>query len=55
VAFAKANPGKLNYGSSGVGSIFHFYGEWFSQLTGINSTHVPYKGEAANFHFLIFI
>ena len=46
VAYAKANPGKLNYGSSGVGSIFHFYGEWFSQLTGINSTHVPYKGEA---------
>lgn len=46
VAYAKANPAKLNYGSSGVGSIFHFYGEWFKQLTGTNLVHVAYKGEA---------
>ena len=46
VAYAKANPKKLNYSSSGVGSIFHFYGEWLRQLTGIETTHVPYKGEA---------
>lgn len=47
VSYAKANPAKLNYGSSGVGSIFHFYGEWFKQLTGANLVHVAYKGEAA--------
>jgi tripartite-type tricarboxylate transporter receptor subunit TctC len=46
VAYAKANPGKLNYGSSGVGSIFHFYGEWFKQQTGTELVHVAYKGEA---------
>lgn len=46
VAYAKAHPGKLNYGSSGVGSIFHFYGEWFKQLTGASLVHVAYKGEA---------
>ena len=47
VSYSKANPGKLNYGSSGVGSIFHFYGEWFKQLTGADLVHVAYKGEAA--------
>jgi tripartite-type tricarboxylate transporter receptor subunit TctC len=46
VAYAKANPGQLNYGSSGVGTIFHFYGEWLKQMTGINMVHVAYKGEA---------
>ena len=46
VAYAKANPGKLNYGSSGVGSIFHFYAEWLKQLTGADMVHVAYKGEA---------
>ncbi|MSQ72389.1 MAG: tripartite tricarboxylate transporter substrate binding protein [Betaproteobacteria bacterium] len=45
IAHAKANPGKLNYGSSGVGSIFHFYAEWLRQMAGINIVHVPYKGE----------
>lgn len=47
VSYAKSNPAKLNYGSSGVGSIFHFYGEWFKQLTGADLVHVAYKGEAA--------
>jgi tripartite-type tricarboxylate transporter receptor subunit TctC len=47
VAYAKANPGKLNYGSSGVGSIFHFYAEWLKQMTGAEMVHVAYKGEAA--------
>jgi tripartite-type tricarboxylate transporter receptor subunit TctC len=46
VAYAKANPGKLNYGSSGVGSIFHFYAEWLKQMTGADLVHVAYKGEA---------
>lgn len=53
VAYAKAHPGKLNYGSSGVGSIFHFYGEWFKQLTGANLVHVAYKGEAAALNDII--
>jgi tripartite-type tricarboxylate transporter receptor subunit TctC len=46
IAYAKANPGQLNFGSSGVGTIFHFYGEWFKQMTGVNMVHVAYKGEA---------
>ncbi len=46
IAYAKANPGQLNFGSSGVGSIFHFYGEWLKQMTGVNMVHVAYKGEA---------
>ncbi len=44
VAFAKANPGKLNYASSGVGSIQHIAGELFKQLTGTFITHIPYRG-----------
>lgn len=46
VTYAKSNPGKLNFASSGIGSIFHFYGEWLKQLANIDATHVPYKGEA---------
>jgi tripartite-type tricarboxylate transporter receptor subunit TctC len=46
IAYAKANPGQLNFGSSGVGSIFHFYGEWLKQMAGVNMVHVAYKGEA---------
>ncbi len=41
---AKANPGKLNYGSSGLGSIHHIAMEAFKADAGINITHVPYKG-----------
>jgi tripartite-type tricarboxylate transporter receptor subunit TctC len=44
IAFAKANPGKLNYASSGNGSIQHIAGELLKQLTGTAITHVPYKG-----------
>jgi tripartite-type tricarboxylate transporter receptor subunit TctC len=44
VAFAKANPGKLNYASSGNGSIQHIAGELFKQLTGTFITHIPYRG-----------
>jgi tripartite-type tricarboxylate transporter receptor subunit TctC len=46
VAYAKANPGKLNYASSGNGSLQHVTGEMLSQLAGIEMTHVPYKGTA---------
>jgi tripartite-type tricarboxylate transporter receptor subunit TctC len=46
IAHAKANPGKLTYGSSGIGSIFHLAGEMFSREAGISMVHVPYKGDA---------
>jgi tripartite-type tricarboxylate transporter receptor subunit TctC len=42
---AKANPGKLNYGSSGTGGSIHLALELFSQMAGIRMTHVPYKGQ----------
>ena len=44
VAYAKANPGRLNYASSGNGSIQHIAGELFKQLTGTFITHIPYRG-----------
>jgi tripartite-type tricarboxylate transporter receptor subunit TctC len=44
VAAAKASPGKLNYGTSGAGSINHFATELFTAAAGIKMTHVPYKG-----------
>ena len=44
VAHAKANPGRLNYASSGNGSIQHIAGELFKQLTGTFITHIPYRG-----------
>ncbi len=44
IAYAKANPGKLNYGSAGTGSIMHFAVELFKRDTQFQATHVPYKG-----------
>jgi tripartite-type tricarboxylate transporter receptor subunit TctC len=44
IAYAKANPGKLSYGSSGVGSVFHLTGELFNRTAGVSITHVPYRG-----------
>ena len=44
LALAKAQPGKLNYGSSGTGSTNHFATELFMRAAGIEMTHVPYKG-----------
>ena len=44
IAFAKANPGKLSYGSSGTGSVNHLMGELFKAAAGIDLLHVPYKG-----------
>ena len=43
-AFAKANPGKLNYGSSGVGSLNHIMGALFNKWAGVETVHVPYAG-----------
>jgi tripartite-type tricarboxylate transporter receptor subunit TctC len=47
VDYAKQNPGKLNFGSSGTGSVGHLAGEMFKQKTGVEMTHVPYKGAGA--------
>lgn len=46
VAYAKANPGKLTYGSSGIGTSVHLSGELFQKLTGTKMVHVPYRGTA---------
>lgn len=46
IALARANPGKLNYGSSGVGASQHMTAELFAMMTGVRITHVPYKGGA---------
>jgi tripartite-type tricarboxylate transporter receptor subunit TctC len=46
VVLAKANPGRLTYGSGGVGSTPHLAGELFKSLAGIDAVHVPYKGGA---------
>jgi tripartite-type tricarboxylate transporter receptor subunit TctC len=44
IAYGKANPGKLNFGSSGNGTSIHLSGELFKSMTGVDMQHVPYKG-----------
>jgi tripartite-type tricarboxylate transporter receptor subunit TctC len=46
IAYAKANPGKLNYASAGNGTTIHITGELFKMMTGVNMVHVPYRGSA---------
>ena len=46
IAYWKANPGGLNYGSSGTGSIAHLGGALFGSMTGVEMVHIPYKGGA---------
>ena len=46
VAYAKANPGKLKYGSSGIGTSIHLTSELFRNAAGVDLTHIPYKGAA---------
>jgi tripartite-type tricarboxylate transporter receptor subunit TctC len=46
IAYAKANPGKLKYGSSGIGTSIHLTSELFRNAAGIEITHIPYKGAA---------
>jgi tripartite-type tricarboxylate transporter receptor subunit TctC len=46
IAYAKANPGKVNYASAGIGSGLHVTGELFKMMTGVNMVHVPYRGSA---------
>jgi len=47
IAYAKANPGKINFASGGTGSGNHLATEEFTQMTGVRMTHVPYKGATA--------
>ena len=47
ITYAKTNPGKLNFGSSGTGGLQHFAGEMFNHYAGVKMVHVPYKGGAA--------
>jgi tripartite-type tricarboxylate transporter receptor subunit TctC len=44
IAYGKANPGKLNYGSAGIGTVSHVCGEYFATAAGVTLTHIPYKG-----------
>src|SRR6516164_6996756 len=44
ITYAKANPGKINMGSAGIGSVTHISGELFKMLSGVNLVHVPYRG-----------
>jgi len=46
IAYAKANPGKVNYASAGMGTPQHVSGELFKMMTGVNMVHVPYRGAA---------
>jgi len=53
IDYAKANPGKLNFGSQGVGTYTHLTGELFARATGTQLTHVPYRGSAQAVNDLI--
>ncbi len=53
IAYAKANPGKLSYGSPGIGSTGHLSTELFRSMTGVQMTHVTYKGSAPTLQDLI--
>ncbi|CAN5499568.1 tripartite tricarboxylate transporter substrate binding protein [soil metagenome] len=44
IAYAKANPGKINFGSAGTGSVAHASGELFKMMAGVDMQHVPYRG-----------
>jgi tripartite-type tricarboxylate transporter receptor subunit TctC len=46
IAYAKANPGKVNFASGGAGSSTHVSGELFKMMTGVNMVHIPYRGTA---------
>jgi tripartite-type tricarboxylate transporter receptor subunit TctC len=46
VDYVRAHPGELNYGSAGTGSPQHLHAEFFNQLAGLKSTHIPYKGQS---------
>jgi tripartite-type tricarboxylate transporter receptor subunit TctC len=45
IAYAKANPGKINFASRGIGSLTHVFGELFNMMAGVDMVHVPYRGD----------
>jgi tripartite-type tricarboxylate transporter receptor subunit TctC len=47
IAYAKANPGKINMASAGTGTVSHIAGELFKMMTGIDMVHVPYRGDSS--------
>jgi tripartite-type tricarboxylate transporter receptor subunit TctC len=49
IAYAKANPNKLNFSSSGTGSLIHLTGELFNVMAGVKLVHIPYKGIGASY------
>jgi len=53
IAYAKANPGKLNFSSSGVGASSHLSGELFKMMAGIDVVHVPYRGSGPSLQDLL--
>jgi tripartite-type tricarboxylate transporter receptor subunit TctC len=53
IAYAKANPGKLNFGSGSTGSAGHLAGELFNEMAGVQMAHIPYKGAAPAMQDLI--
>jgi tripartite-type tricarboxylate transporter receptor subunit TctC len=53
VAYAKANPGKVNFSSGGVGVLPHLVGEWFKSRAGIDVVHVPYRGGGPSINGLL--
>jgi tripartite-type tricarboxylate transporter receptor subunit TctC len=53
IAYVKANPGKINMGSAGIGTPQHVVGELFKMMTGVNMVHVPYHGAAPELTDLI--
>lgn len=53
IALAKAQPGKLNYGSAGLATAPHLAVEWFASQTGTDFTHIPYKGSAPSVMALV--
>ena len=46
IAYAKANPGKINYASSGLGTPYHMAGELFKSMAGVYLVHIPYRGSS---------
>jgi tripartite-type tricarboxylate transporter receptor subunit TctC len=53
IAYAKANPGKLNYASSGIGTTVHLSAELFKRMTGVDMVHVAYRGSAPALNDLV--
>jgi tripartite-type tricarboxylate transporter receptor subunit TctC len=53
IDYAKANPGKLNYASSGIGTTIHLSAELFKRMTGVNMVHVAYRGSAPALNDLV--